>query len=81
MQVGPLRKEMEFRTQKVGTSDAAVFACEFEKAKLDLRVIFDADNKIAGFQLLPSTAGLKYDPPPYAKTDAFGEKDVTVGTG
>jgi dienelactone hydrolase len=53
--------------------------CEFGDTKLDLRVSFDKDDKVIGFVLVTPKAAYKYDPPPYAKPNAYREVEVTVG--
>src|SRR5262245_51519855 len=65
-QIGPLKKQLAVRTEKAGKLDAILITCDFEKTKLDLRVVVDADGKIGGFQLVPSTHGLTFKAPPYA---------------
>src|SRR5262249_47563238 len=57
---------------------AVVVTCQFAKAKLDARIVFDGDKHIAGLQFLPSA---EYKPPAYVKRDTFAEQEVTVGTG
>ncbi len=53
--------------------------CQFEKQRIDVKVVVDQRGRIAGFFLVPSQAA-QYRPPVYAKSDLFGERDVTAGT-
>src|SRR4051794_27990849 len=55
--------------------------CEFDKAKLELRVHFDKDDKVIGFVLVPPRKNYEYKQPPYAKPDEYREVEVTVGEG
>ncbi len=81
-QAGHFKQRTHTRTQKLGGYDVALVTCEFEHAKLDTKVVFNAQGEVAGLFFLPST----YDaaalgPPPYARTDTFRERDFTVGVG
>jgi dienelactone hydrolase len=55
--------------------------CQFEKAPMDIHVVFDANDQIAGLnaQLAPTTS--PYNPPSYVDAAAFHEVEATVGSG
>ena len=53
--------------------------CAFEKAPLNLRLLFDKDGKIAGMLLVPVAA--PWTVPDYAHPAAFHEQSVTITTG
>jgi hypothetical protein len=55
--------------------------CEFEKVTLDVRVVFDKEKRIGGFQFVPSLPPAKYEPPAYADPARFVEREVEVGKG
>jgi dienelactone hydrolase len=68
--------------QKVGGYDVILVTCEFAHAKLDAKVVFNSQGEVTGLFFLPSTAGVDSSkPPPYARTNAFREKNFTVGSG
>jgi len=77
-QVGPLKAQMKTRTEQIGKYTAVYVVCEFEKDKMDVKVVFDSDKKIAGLFFLPVQ---EYKLPEYADLDAITEKEVTVGSG
>ncbi len=79
---GAFRKQLGTRTEKVKQYDVVTVTCEFEKSKLDARVVFDKDGKVTGLFFRP--AGEKaytFKAPPYARPQAFREREVVVGEG
>jgi dienelactone hydrolase len=80
-QVGAFKSQTEARSEKLSGYDIIFIACEFEKAKLNARVVFDAKGKIAGLQFVPYYPPANYEPPPYADPKVFEELEVTVGSG
>jgi dienelactone hydrolase len=76
--VGPLKAQIRTRTERIGKYDAVYIVCEFEKEKMDVKVVFDQEKKIAGLFFLPVQ---EYKPPQYANQAAFIEREVTVGNG
>lgn len=54
-------------------------ACAFERGRKTLRIVFDRDEKVAGLFVRPPDPPA-WSPPEYAKTDAFEEREVRVGT-
>jgi hypothetical protein len=81
IQVGPLKKQAAARRERQAPYDFILVTCEFEKASLNARVVFDKDKKIAGFQFLPVLPEAKYEPPAYAGPNLFTETEVTIGGG
>lgn len=79
-QVGPFKQAGNARTEKRGEFTVVVVTCDFQKAALDVSVVFDQQKRVAGLFFAPAKK-LDYTPPPYAKADAFREKETTVGTG
>lgn len=77
-QYGALQRASETRTAKVGRYNVVFVTCEFQRGKLDAKVVFNGDNKIAGLFFVP--AG-EYRPPAYADSSKFEEKDVQIGHG
>jgi dienelactone hydrolase len=78
---GAFKKQGAAVKEKAGKYEAVVVTCEFEKASLDIRVVYDADGKIAGYFIKPAKTAYDFKPPPYAKKDSFLETEVTVTTG
>ncbi|MGA2532020.1 MAG: alpha/beta fold hydrolase [Candidatus Aminicenantales bacterium] len=80
-QVGSFKKQTAARREKLGAYEVVLVTCEFEKATLDARVVFDKAGKIAGFSFVPSLPPAKYELPAYADAAKFEEREVTVGSG
>jgi len=79
-QVGALRGQAGVRTEKAGAFTAVLVTCEFAKARLDVKIVYDRAGKVSGLWFLPATAPAT-DPPPYCHADRFEETDVTVSPG
>jgi uncharacterized protein len=81
-QAGPFQKQVSARTEKVPGYDVVLVTCQFEKTKLDTKVVFDSKGKVAGLFFVPSTPPKEaLAPPPYAQTNAFREQELKVGAG
>ncbi|HPW16956.1 MAG TPA: alpha/beta fold hydrolase [Candidatus Aminicenantes bacterium] len=80
-QVGKFKRQGPARRDRLQGYEIVLVACEFEKAKLDARVVFDKEGKIAGLQFVPPAPPAKYGPPAYADPAKFEEAEVTVGSG
>ena len=52
-QAGKFKKQVKTRTEKVQGYDAVFVTCEFEKANLDVQVVFDSQKKVAGLRIVP----------------------------
>jgi dienelactone hydrolase len=78
--VGPLKERGRPRRETKGEYLFVFIPCRFDKAALDLKVVFK-DGKVTGlFFVLPSKS-VPYKPPAYVRKDAFVEEEVTVGKG
>jgi hypothetical protein len=80
-QLGELKKIGGTRPDKLGGLNVVYITCEFAKMKLDLRVVFDKDDRISGFQLVPTKGTFAFKPPAYAKPESFREVELVVGAG
>jgi dienelactone hydrolase len=80
-QVGAFKQQGPARREQFQGYEIVLVTCEFEKATLDARVVFDKDGKIAGLGFVPPAPSVKYEPPAYADPAKFEEADVTVGSG
>ncbi|MFO0842433.1 MAG: alpha/beta fold hydrolase [Gemmataceae bacterium] len=79
-QVGAFKKLERTDTVKFKDSNIVDLTCQFDKVTLKVRISFDKDDQVEGFFLRPATAP-KFDPPPYAKKDAYREDKLVVGEG
>lgn len=81
-QSGPFQKQLGVRATKASGYDIVLVTCQFKQKALDAKVVFDAKGRVAGLFFVPShPAANPNEPPPYARTNAFREKDFTVGRG
>jgi dienelactone hydrolase len=78
---GPLKKQGEAKKDKTEKYEVVRVTCEFEKAPLDIRVVYNNDGKIGGLFVASGQPAFEFKPPPYAKKDSFRETEVTVTTG
>lgn len=54
---------------------------EFDKAKVNLVVVYDGQGRVTGFFVQPHTADAPWAAPSYAKSETFTEEPVTIGDG
>ena len=81
-QVGSFQKEIGTREESSGPYHIGVVTCAFDRASLDVRVVFDSSGRIAGLNMRPAAASSgAFTLPPYADRASFTESDITVGTG
>lgn len=65
------------------SASQTLLKCEFEKSFVAFSVVFDSENKIAGFTVAEAQEKntAKYETPSYANPASFEETEVTVGAG
>jgi len=80
-QLGAFKKQTAARREQFQGYEIVLVTCEFEKATLDTRVVFDKAGRIAGFGFVPTAPPVKYAPPAYADPAKFEENETTVGSG
>jgi len=80
-QLGAFKKQGAARRDRHEDYEIVLVTCEFEKATLDARVVFDKAGRIAGLGFVPPAPPVKYAPPSYADAAKFEETEVTVGSG
>lgn len=80
-QDGAFKKRLRSRAEKQIGYDVVLVTCEFERATLDVKVVFNAQRQVAGLFFVPTSSAASAAPPPYASTNAFREKPFTVGSG
>ena len=79
-QAGPFNGQVRTRLEKLAGYDVVFVTCRFGESTLDIKVVFNARRQVAGLFFVP-TRPASSPPPPYANTNAFREKDFSVGTG
>ena len=79
-QAGAFKGVTETRTEARGVLTVAVVACQFERAVLDLNVVYNPAGQVGGFSVRPHTAPAPpWSAPDYVTAAAFKETDVMVG--
>jgi len=79
-QVGPFQKRTQTRVEKAGKYDVVLVTCQFEKAALDVRVVFSNDMQVTGLQFRPAKGTYEFKPPPYARPESYREQEIVVGS-
>ena len=84
-QVGAFQQQTGMRTTEAKGYFIVFVSCQFEKAAIDVRVVFNNQAQISGLFFSPSqTAGSNekaYNPPVYVNRASFQEAEVTLGSG
>ena len=80
-QAGHMKKQTGVRIEKSAQYDIVYVTCEFEKASLDIKVVFNIMKEIAGLFFAPSSSSSEYTLPAYTHPESFREKEVVVGRG
>jgi uncharacterized protein len=79
-QVGEFRRRTGTRVQKVRALEAVIITAEFERGTLDLRVVVDSADRIAGFFIQAAVPTGAAALPPYApQPGTYTERDIVVG--
>jgi hypothetical protein len=79
-QVGAFRAIAGARVEEVQGYHVVFVTCQFEKATLDAKLVFDAQRRLAGLFFVPSQPKVEWTPPEYAKTGSFRERALVVGS-
>ena len=53
-QFGPYQKQLKTRTKEQAGYHVALVTCQFERGVLDVKVVYDAQNRVTGLWLVPS---------------------------
>jgi uncharacterized protein len=80
-QVGQLKEQSGVRTEKMAQYDIVYVTGIFERATLDIKLVYDSAGKIAGFFIVPPQAPTKFESAGYVNPKAFRKSDVTIGSG
>lgn len=77
-QAGKFHSISAVSRQDHGGFRIVVVTCQFEKAKLDARVVFDAEGKVSGLFFAPAASNTNWTPPSYAKPTSFRKQAITL---
>jgi uncharacterized protein len=77
--VGAFESIERARVEPVGAYRTVLVTCKFKNARLDAKIAFDKDEKVAGLFFVP--AADPYADPPYVDRSKLEEREVTVGDG
>ena len=80
-QVGLFKRQVGLRTEKVQQYDIAFVTCEFERASVDVKVVFNSAMQIAGLFFVPPQSPPKHDAHASPARDTLYEKEVRIGSG
>jgi len=75
-QHGPLQKAESTRTEKVEQYTLVFVTCEFERGKLDTKVVFNTNGEVGGLFFV--TSG-NYERPEYVDPTKFVDEEVSFG--
>jgi uncharacterized protein len=78
-QAGAFQKQLQTRAEKMPGYDIVFVTSQFEKTKVDIKVVLNSKRQVAGLFFLPGTEPAA--PPSYVRPEAFREQPVTVGQG
>jgi dienelactone hydrolase len=78
---GAFREIASSRVEVKGVYRVVHVACACARGRVDVRVVFDVDDRVTGLFYAPEAdAPPSWTPPSYVRTDTFEEREVTVGT-
>jgi dienelactone hydrolase len=78
---GPFQTILAYQAIERGENHIVTVTCQFEKAPMDIYVVFNQSGQIAGLNSQPAPAASLYNPPAYVHSDAFHETEAIVGSG
>jgi dienelactone hydrolase len=78
---GPFVKVIEVTTDTVDKNDVVIQHLQFEKRKIDFKLIFSDNGKIKGLTFLPGEKRDKYKLPEYDNPAAINERKLPVDNG
>lgn len=78
-EAGALLQSKVERTAEAENYRVVVIRCQFQRAIIDVQVVFNDAEQISGLNFTPTQK--EYHPPDYANQSAFHEEEVTVGQG
>jgi uncharacterized protein len=78
-QVGKYINQTGVRTEKMAQYTVVYVTTAFEKAVLDVKVVYDTKGKIAGLSVVPSQPKVEYESPSYVNPGTFTTSDLKIG--
>jgi hypothetical protein len=66
-------------TSEVENYQMVVIRCHFQRAIVDVQLVFNDQQQISGLNFIPTQ--MEYHPSDYVEEDAFHEEEVTIGQG
>ncbi len=81
LQVGNFKQILRLKSTTEQGYNVVFVGCDFEKMRLDARIVFDQQEKIAGLQFLPYVEERTYMIPEYVAIDKFKEIECVVENG
>jgi dienelactone hydrolase len=78
-QLGTFQSQIRHREAEYVPYHFVYVTCQFDQTKMDLKVVFNRQNQIAGFFLESPQATQSYSIPTYVDTSNFIEKILTFG--
>jgi hypothetical protein len=79
-QAGAFERVDSVAVKQTGDLRVALTEVSFARAPLVVRVVLAADGRVTGLFVAPGNTAKNWQPPDYAKTDAFEETGVTVAS-
>lgn len=76
---GNFQRIKGIRHESVDVYNIVFVTCEFANASLDMKLVFDSQERISGLFFVPSTTPRAYAAPDYVRPDAFRDQEVTFG--
>ncbi len=64
-----------------GDYEIVIVTTIFDKMRLDIKLVYNTTNQLAGLWFAPSAPKLGYDRPPYVDSTRFHEIEVKIGSG
>jgi dienelactone hydrolase len=80
-QVGQFRSITGTRPEEMAGYRIVFVTCQFDKAALDLRLVYDGKGRVAGMFFAPSEPKVEWSAPAYANPGAFEERETVVVSG
>ncbi|MBN1620539.1 DUF3887 domain-containing protein [candidate division WOR-3 bacterium] len=78
---GEFGELVEMRTETVDGYEIVFLIYDFSKCKVEVKVVFDSEKKVAGFFAYPLQGSYLKPLPAYIDTLSFDEKSVNIGEG
>lgn len=78
---GAFERQVSTTTETRDGYRIAVVTCAFERSNVDVQVVFDGEDRIAGLAMRPGPPRAMAEAPAYAKPGSYTEQQVTVGSG